>query len=511
MPLIPGTDFNLQVTMKTKVKEISLALCLMAVLTVPFRASAITDEDYFYADVNGDGVVNIADMVVVIDCIMASTDSSVVPNPNINPGYVSASEYGAVGDGVTDDTQALECLFEAAFRLKKALYLNPGTYLIRRSLTLRSGLEVYGSEATITKRKAVTTTLADAAEKNQNYIDVVDASGFAVGDQFVIADPEGENWCTHAVVTRITGNRIHFLSVINDCQPAFLGCVRAYAQGCKVSTSFALLRSWTARFECDGVAINDLTLDGNRVASEPVLSANSCIYLDAYYPGGFTDLSGIEYGNVQRKLAARHLSIKNSPGDGISDLSEGGLAVTDCVIENSARHGIHMGTSFNRAMICSNTMTGNGAVGSAVFFSQDVADVMMDNNVISSFKNGCAVDAADASVKYLLIRKNEFKGILDEVFAFSTASAAPGGTLQVSNNTIRGLNAMLFNGENMDGIVMAGNEVKTVTTLPQCALRVVQCNNVILSANKFPSSASFSTPVIATGTTNIIQASNSWN
>ena len=79
MPLIPGTDFNLQVTMKTKVKEISLALCLMAVLTVPFRASAITDEDYFYADVNGDGVVNIADMVVVIDCIMASTDSSVVP------------------------------------------------------------------------------------------------------------------------------------------------------------------------------------------------------------------------------------------------------------------------------------------------------------------------------------------------------------------------------------------------------------------------------------------------
>ena len=313
------------------------------------------------------------------------------------------------------------------------------------------------------------------------------------------------------MVTRITGNRIHFLSVINDFQPAFLGCVRAYAQGCKVSTSFALLRSWTARFECDGVAINDLTLDGNRVASEPVLSANSCIYLDAYYPGGFTDLSGIEYGNVQRKLAARHLSIKNSPGDGISDLSEGGLAVTDCVIENSARHGIHMGTSFNRAMICSNTMTGNGAVGSAVFFSQDVADVMMDNNVISSFKNGCAVDAADASVKYLLIRKNEFKGILDEVFAFSTASAAPGGTLQVSNNTIRGLNAMLFNGENMDGIVMAGNEVKTVTTLPQCALRVVQCNNVILSANKFPSSASFSTPVIATGTTNIIQASNSWN
>ena len=70
---------------------------------------------------------------------------------------------------------------------------------------------------------------------------------------------------------------------------------------------------------------------------------------------------------------------------------------------------------------------------------------------------------------------------------------------------------MLFTGDNLDGVLMTGNEVKTVTSLPPSALRVVQCNNVILSSNKLPSSAAFSTPVISTGTTHIIQSSNSWN
>jgi len=496
--------------MKKIVKIISVALCLMAMVSVPMRADS-QEAYYFYADVNGDGVVNVADMVIVVDCILSRNNDNVVPNPNINPGYVSAREYGAVGDGLTDDTQALENLMEAAFRLKKAAYLEPGTYMIRRSLPLKSGLEVYGSEATIIKRKAVTTTLADATVKGQAYIDVVDATGFNAGDQFFIADPRGGSWCTHAIVTTVEGNRINFSPVISDKQEAFTGCVTAHESGCQVSTSFALLRSWAARFECDGVSIHDLTLDGNRDAAEPWSWANSCICLDAYCPGGFVDQSGVECRNVQCHLSARRLTIKNSPGDGICDLGEGGLTVQDCLIENGARHGVHVGTEFSQAMIAGNTMTGNGVIGAGVFFDQEVSSVVMDNNVISQFEHGCGVDETDACVKYLLIRKNEFKAIKGEIFDFLTAGATPGGILQVSNNTIRGLQAMLLAGDKLDGIVMAGNEVKSITSLPTSVLQVTNCNNVILSANKLPSSATFSTPVVMTGTTNVINTSNTWN
>ena len=503
-PLMPKKE------MKTTMTKIALALCMLALLSAPFKTSA-QESSYLYADVNGDGVVDIADMIIVIDCILDSGNGGFLPNPNVDPRFISAVDYGAVGDGVTVDTQALESLFEAAFRFKKAVYLNPGTYLIRRSLPLKSGMEIYGSEATITKGKAVTTTLADAAVKGQSYIDVTDASGFNVGDQFFIADEEGDNWFTHAVINRIEGNRIHFKSIISEQQPAMWGCVKAHAAGSRVSTSFALLRSWTARYECDGVSVHDLTLDGNREVSEPTTWTNSCLCLDVYCPGGFTDPSGIEYRNVQRNLSARNLTIKNSPGDGICDLSEGGLYVNDCVVTNSAIHGIHLGQGFRHALLSGNKMTGNGSAGSGVFFSQEVTDVAMDNNEITSFEHGCGVDDSDACVKNALLRNNQFNDLTGDVFAFSTAQADAGGVLQISNNTIRGLAAMLFTGDNLDGVLMTGNEVKTVTSLPPSALRVVQCNNVILSSNKLPSSAAFSTPVISTGTTHIIQSSNSWN
>ena len=496
--------------MKTTTRILTLVLCMMAMMPTSAAANEL-DDYYFYADVNGDGLVTVADMVIVIDCILYGGNSTVVPNPNTNPGYVSSKEYGAVGDGITDDTRALESLFEAAFRLKKKVYLEPGTYLIHRSLTLKTGMEIYGSEATITRPRTVATSLTEAAARNQIYIDVEDASLFNVGDQIFIYDPAGANCCTHAVINRKEGNRIHFNNVISDNQTDFMGCVNAYDPGTQVTTAFPLLRSWSTRFDCDGVTVRDLTLDGNRLADEPASWANSCLCIDAFRPGGFTDTTGVEYCKVQRGLTARHLTIRNSPGDGISDHGEGDLDVQYCTIENSAMHGIQMASGFSHALILENTMTGNGVQGSGVYFGQDVCDVVMRDNVITAFENGCGVDQADACVKQVFVRNSQFKDITGDVFAFSTQSATAGGMLQISNNIIRGLNSLLFNGNNLDGVLLYGNEVKSITTVPPNMARATMCNNVIFSANKIPTSAVFSTPVIATGTTNIIQSSNTWN
>ena len=67
-----------------------------------------------------------------------------VKAPVIPKNEVKLTDFGAVGDGETDDTEALERLFASAAENQKAVYIPAGTYMIRRPLTIKSGMEVYG-------------------------------------------------------------------------------------------------------------------------------------------------------------------------------------------------------------------------------------------------------------------------------------------------------------------------------------------------------------------------------
>ena len=495
--------------MKRRLSGLASAVCLLTMLMVPSKAGA-QQTYYDFADVDRDGKVGIADLVTVIDCILEGGHAGVV---NPNTGYLSAREYGAVGDGVTDDTEALERLFEDAYELKKAAFFEPGTYLIRRSLTLRTGMEIYGDDATITKQKAVTTSLTLEAIKGQQFVDVQNASRFTAGDQICITYPSQANQCTYGIVDSIAENRIYFTNIISDEQPGFPGCVRSYATGTKVSTSFALLRSWSPRFDCDGVYIHDLTLDGNRASSEPKSWANSCIHLDAYNPGGFTNsATGVPYNHPQRNMVLRNLVVCNSSHDAISDQGEGGLIVTDCAISNNAMHGVHLGTKFYNALISNNKMTGIGSIGAGVFFCQSVTDVIVENNEITSFNHGCSDEEFANCGKYVIIRNNRFNNMTGYVFDFMMATSSNrGGNLQIYDNSIEGLKAVLFSGNYLDNLLFSNNEVESVTKVPSKLINVVQSKNVIITGNTLPADVTLDVPVVSTNTSNLIDVSNSWN
>ena len=494
---------------KRRLSRVASVVGLLFLLSVPFRTDA-QETYYSFADVDGDGSVSIADLIVVIDCILDGGNTGAV---NPNTGYLSAREYGAVGDGVTDDTDALERLFEDAFELKKAAFFEPGTYLIRRSLTLRTGMEIYGNEATITKAKAVTTSLSVAAPVGQKFIDVVNAGSFSAGDQICITYPDQANQCTYGIIDSIAQNRIYFTNIISDVQPDFPGCVRSHTAGTKVSTSFALLRSWSPRFDCDGVYIHDLTLDGNRASSEPKSWANSCIHLDAYYPGGYSNsTTGIPYKHPQRNMVLRNLVIRNSSHDAISDQGESGLIVTDCDISNSAMHGVHLGTRYFNALISNNKMTGNGTIGAGVFLCQDVTDVVVDNNEITSFNHGCSDEEFANCGKFVIIRNNRFKNITGYVFDFLKAtSSSRGGGLQIYDNKIEDLNTVMFSGDYLDNLIVSNNVVESVAKVPSKLINAVQSKNVIITGNTLPAEVTIETPVVSTSTINLIDASNSWN
>ena len=490
---------------RISLRQVTMTLAALAML-LPLHVKA---QDWF-GDVDLDGNVNIADVTSLIDHLLAKD-----PYTPFNPygSYLSAKEYGAIGDGETDDTQALENLFDAAFRMHKAIYFEPGTYLIRRALTLRTGMEIYGDSATIKKREAVTTSLTEAASKHQTYINVASTSGFNEGDMFVIVEPDFANQCTFGIVTSIEGNRINFTNVISDQQSNFPGCIRNYVSGRKVTTAFALLRSWSPRFDCDGVYIHDITLDGNRKSSEPKVWSNSCIHMDAYYPpSGYTGDTGIDYRHIQRNLIVNNVTIKNSPHDGISDQGLGGLHVSNCTIENPAVHGVHMGTRYSGGVITGNKMTGNGTSGAGVFLCQSVVNVIVENNEISKFNHGVSDEEFATCGKFTIVRNNKFKNITSYVFDFLKASSSSrGGGHIITDNSIEGLKAIMFSGKYLDYVTIANNTVSSITTVPTAIISITQSDNVLISGNKLPSGTTVSEPVRSTDTTNLIESSNSWN
>ena len=497
-------DFNLRQPLFFQRASIFFATLVMILL--PIKSNA---QDW-YGDVDLDGNANIDDVTSLIDHLLHGDR----PTPfNLDKTYLSAKDFGAVGDGVTDDTQALENLFDTAFRTHKAIYFDPGTYLIRRALTLRTGMEIYGEGATIKKRVAVTTSLTAAASKHQTYIEVSNTNGFNVGDMFVIVEPNYANQCTFGIVTSIEGNRINFYNVISDTQSNFPGCIRNYVSGRMVTTSFALLRSWSPRFDCDGVYIHDITLDGNRKSGEPRVWSNSCIHLDAYYPpGGYTGDTGIDYRHIQRNLTVNNVTIKNSPHDGISDQSLGGLHVSNCTIENSAVHGVHLGTRYSGSVITNNKMTGNGTSGAGVFLCQNVVNVIVENNEITNFNHGVSDEEFATCGQFTIVRNNVFKNITSYVFDFLKATATTrGGGHIITDNKIEGLKNMMFSGKYLDNVTVANNTISSITTVPTALINVTQSNNVVITGNILPSGITIAEPIRSTDTTNMLENANSWN
>lgn len=57
---------------------------------------------------------------------------------------VNVKSYGAVGNGTTDDTTAIQAAIDACALASTPLYISPGTYLISNTLLVKSNLVMYG-------------------------------------------------------------------------------------------------------------------------------------------------------------------------------------------------------------------------------------------------------------------------------------------------------------------------------------------------------------------------------
>lgn len=91
--------------------------------------------------------VSCIDKIDSENCMVISTITpveSLTPTPTEieRPNFVNAKDYGAIGDGATDDTVALNKALSAA--QNGVLYLPKGTYLVSGTLNLHTNTELLG-------------------------------------------------------------------------------------------------------------------------------------------------------------------------------------------------------------------------------------------------------------------------------------------------------------------------------------------------------------------------------
>jgi hypothetical protein len=91
---------------------------------------------------------------------LVTVNGTTTNTDTIPPTYaVDVRNYGAKGDGVTDDTRAIQ----NAINAQSVLVFNKGTYIINQTIIARSGVKIYGKNgATIKGGGAISGTLSSA-------------------------------------------------------------------------------------------------------------------------------------------------------------------------------------------------------------------------------------------------------------------------------------------------------------------------------------------------------------
>ena len=242
----------------------------------------------------------------------------------------------------------------------------PGTYLLRRSVVLRSHVTVRGSGSTsiLTRGPQVHAKLTRPARKGETSVEIESTEGFRQGDEVALLDDRMHGWyMAHPIVKQVEPGRLAFAEPIAS---AHAEGVFQPERGAVVVNYFPFLRA--SRRHSDrpvtDVVVADLTLDGN-------LAEN---------PGPWTDftLAAIHWANVSDSLV-RGCTIRGSVGDGIGVQGGHDNRVESCLVEHCRSHGLHPGTSLCGAVFSGNVSRHNG--GDGLYFCAQVVGIVVTGNL----------------------------------------------------------------------------------------------------------------------------------
>ena len=431
---------------------------------------------------------------------------------------VSVKDFGAVGDGVTDDTAAIQ----AALNVSGSVYFPKGTYAVNSTLHMQSNTSiVMDAAATILVAGSVLTgvaahgsamppvSISSDAPAGSLTVTAADASSFNVGDAILISDEgqrnlvgpkEGEIhyvvsklgntltlgeavWGSYATSRSATIRKLNVLKNIRIEGGRIVGAGTAANQNAGISFRYV------DGFEIEGVSIESFDNNGVKLFGSINGSVTSCHFQD------ITD-STLGYAVVheaacQWVTTARCTS--NNAGKlwdvGGDDLDYGVsrfLTVRDSSAYNSPRCGISTHAQCDYVTIENNEVYGEQNRQGALFIRSANVSIL-NNRIFNSLTSGIHVESLGSS-GYIQISNNQIlsaanHGIVVLVNKSADVSSFNGvpSNITIAQNSVvsanRGIYVLSNNSDTpLSGLIVANN---TAISSAQDGIAVfAQANNI---------------------------------
>ena len=418
-------------------------------------------------------------------------------------GYISIADYGAVGDGKTDDTAAIQAAFNYAEANGLGVYIPPGTYNYSNNLTA-TGIKVMGA--------GNTSILAATNQADENL--ALEGNGGSLSDMELTA-PSGSRLQTAASAkigiygatnfsvdnVTITGAGSAGMIVMGASNGQIYDntVTGTNADGIQMvagSNNLTVYNNTVYKTGDDGIsavsyqsagpAVSNITIENNNISGNvggrgiTDLGSNNINILNNTVTGGTAGYAGIyiasedqyETWGVSNVLVQGNtlnatggatsghgaIEVYDSTGLAIS-----GLTINGNSINNSEKAGItFLNSGTTNALIENNTINGTNDVG--ISATGAPAQLTVVNNTIENTKVGGISISGDAGAS-MVVDGNKFINLntagYSGVDVIATASGAL-NTLQVTNNSVtqtngEGLAGFLNDAAGSSNVTVSGN------------------------------------------------------
>ncbi len=258
----------------------------------------------------------------------------------------------------------------------------PGTYTLRNSIYLRTGIRILGSgaDSVLTKGASHSVALADDSDWYDQEVTVASGKGLRVGDGVVLKTRNPHNGGSEVLKRTLVarkGNRFKLDRALRK---------NYWLSG---KPTLASLFPLISGDHVHDIAIQDITLDGNRKQNAN-LNGNygGCVFLQ--------DCNRIHMTGVEAR---------NYNGDGISWQICHDVVVENCHSHDNADLGLHPGSGSQRPLMRNNRVERN-TIG--VFFCWGIKYGLAENNQITGNRSyGVSIGHCDTDN---LIRLNTITG-----------------------------------------------------------------------------------------------------
>lgn len=290
---------------------------------------------------------------------------------------VSARDFGAVGDGVADDTAALQAAITAVGLSGLRLYVPAGTYKITSPMTTTADLYMFGDgESTVLDFSSMTgsaqigltingalTQIQELSSASQGNNSVVFATTptLVQNDVFVIYDTVDGSWNSSrpsyragewCEVRSVSGTTVNLTNTLYDgytvanCDVYKLSGPSVYLSNFKVKTSSMLGAITVSR--CRNVELRNLWgyAEGYQLIEVDRCYMVNCDALNFYNKGRGSDDYGLIISNSQHvkitnsEIYARRHGITIGGGDGVGSVPNRDVHIINCTLKNDILTGV---------------------------------------------------------------------------------------------------------------------------------------------------------------------------